>query len=162
MLLFPGDAQYGNWMSWDDAAFPLGGGEEISVKELLARTVFYKVGHHGSHNATLKGSAESGYANLDWLGREFPNEFVAVIPANERWAYAQITSRSPNGWQHPLKSIRAALEEKTGGRLFQSSIDFSEMKRHPASKDADWKRFTKRAAGSTGQDIYFDYWVPDE
>ena len=42
-LLFPGDAQWGTW----NAAL----GNPAS-RELLSRTTFYKVGHHGSHNAT--------------------------------------------------------------------------------------------------------------
>lgn len=48
VILFPGDAQVGSWDSWfqiKKPAFP-------DVTELLQRTVFYKVGHHGSHNAT--------------------------------------------------------------------------------------------------------------
>jgi len=42
-LLFPGDAQYENWM------FAL---SQPSVRELLADVDLYKVGHHGSRNAT--------------------------------------------------------------------------------------------------------------
>ena len=42
-LLFPGDAQWGAW----NAVL-----ENPSARGLLARTTFYKVGHHGSHNAT--------------------------------------------------------------------------------------------------------------
>ena len=43
VLLFPGDAQWGSW--------------DVNLKDplrasLLDRTTFYKVGHHGSHNAT--------------------------------------------------------------------------------------------------------------
>lgn len=44
-LLFPGDAQWGTW-----AAIV----EDEQAMELLARTTFWKVGHHGSHNATPK------------------------------------------------------------------------------------------------------------
>lgn len=42
-LLFPGDAQWGTW----SAALA-----DPEWAALLARTNFYKVGHHGSHNAT--------------------------------------------------------------------------------------------------------------
>lgn len=42
-LLLPGDAQWGTWhQALDDAEWA----------ELLKKTTFYKVGHHGSHNAT--------------------------------------------------------------------------------------------------------------
>lgn len=42
-LLFPGDAQWGTW----NAAL-----SEAKARDVLSRTTFYKVGHHGSHNAT--------------------------------------------------------------------------------------------------------------
>jgi beta-lactamase superfamily II metal-dependent hydrolase len=44
-LFFPGDAQHGTWQCAlaDD-----------EWRELLTKTNFYKVGHHGSHNATPK------------------------------------------------------------------------------------------------------------
>lgn len=42
-LLFPGDAQWGPWRAILD---------DPDACELLSRTNFYKVGHHGSHNAT--------------------------------------------------------------------------------------------------------------
>jgi beta-lactamase superfamily II metal-dependent hydrolase len=42
-LLFPGDAQWGTWK----AAL-----EDPEWQELLSKTAFYKIGHHGSHNAT--------------------------------------------------------------------------------------------------------------
>lgn len=43
VLLFPGDAQWGTWMSVL---------EDPQWRELLQRVNFYKIGHHGSHNAT--------------------------------------------------------------------------------------------------------------
>lgn len=42
-LLFPGDAQWGTWQ----AAM-----ENPAARALLKKTAFYKIGHHGSHNAT--------------------------------------------------------------------------------------------------------------
>jgi beta-lactamase superfamily II metal-dependent hydrolase len=44
-LFFPGDAQHGTWQ----CAL-----KDDEWRELLTRTNFYKVGHHGSHNATPK------------------------------------------------------------------------------------------------------------
>lgn len=44
-LLFPGDAQWGNWAAW----LAKQGSDSI-----LGDICFYKVGHHGSHNATPK------------------------------------------------------------------------------------------------------------
>jgi beta-lactamase superfamily II metal-dependent hydrolase len=48
-LLFPGDAQYGNWKAWLD---------QEDSDQLLAGVGFYKVSHHGSFNATPKGAVE--------------------------------------------------------------------------------------------------------
>lgn len=49
VLLFPADAQWGTW----DAML-----SEPSSRDLLARTTFLKVGHHGSHNATPRDFVE--------------------------------------------------------------------------------------------------------
>jgi beta-lactamase superfamily II metal-dependent hydrolase len=48
-LLFPGDAQWGSWNS------ALGNDQ---CRSLMKRTTFYKVGHHGSENATPKTAVE--------------------------------------------------------------------------------------------------------
>jgi len=42
-LLFPGDAQWGNWSTWL---------KENGADALLNEITFFKVGHHGSHNST--------------------------------------------------------------------------------------------------------------
>ena len=48
-LLFPGDAQWGTWQAiFADAEW----------REMLCKTDFYKIGHHGSHNATPKEFVE--------------------------------------------------------------------------------------------------------
>ncbi len=154
VLLLAGDAQYGNWVTWADKALPGQGNTELSVRDLLARTVFYKTGHHGSHNATLKGQPDSDYANLSWLGQgDLADEFVAFIPANEPWA------DKVKDWKHPLKSIRTALMEKASGRVFQSDVAFSAMARQGGSA-SDWTRFKKNAKGSGGK-LYFEYWIED-
>jgi hypothetical protein len=48
-LLFPGDAQIENW-SWALQDAP----DHAKTRKLLAQVDFYKVGHHGSRNATPK------------------------------------------------------------------------------------------------------------
>ncbi|MFO0984351.1 MAG: hypothetical protein U1E76_21940 [Planctomycetota bacterium] len=42
-LLFPGDAEYGNWRWWP---------ENMDSPALLEQVTFFKVAHHGSVNAT--------------------------------------------------------------------------------------------------------------
>jgi beta-lactamase superfamily II metal-dependent hydrolase len=48
-LLFPGDAQWGTWSAVM---------EDPEWKEMLGRVAFYKIGHHGSHNATPRDFVE--------------------------------------------------------------------------------------------------------
>ncbi|MFI6829952.1 MBL fold metallo-hydrolase [Kribbella sp. NPDC050241] len=48
-FLFPGDAQYGAWQHVLN---------DPRKKALLADAAFYKIGHHGSHNATPKAFVE--------------------------------------------------------------------------------------------------------
>jgi hypothetical protein len=138
VLLFVGDAQRGNWKSWTKGEWK-DGNDRITVRDLMARTVLYKVGHHASHNATLHGTTDDDYANLSWMGQgKYADEFTAMITAVKRWAFAL----KPKPWRHPLPSIRKALEEKTAGRLLQTDTD-SVAK--PDSVDAaDWQEFEDR------------------
>ena len=59
VLLFPADAEFGNWESWHkDLEWPVKINGQIVKKNaeyFLNKTVFYKVGHHLSHNGTAKG-----------------------------------------------------------------------------------------------------------
>jgi hypothetical protein len=153
VLLFVGDAQRGNWVSWAKHSWKVGG-KTVTARDLLARTVLYKVGHHGSHNATLAGSAEDSYANLSWMGQgEAGREFAAMITAVNAWA-VQV---KPTPWIHPLPSIRRALLKKAQGRVLQMDIDQPER---PDDVPADaWAEFTSR---TTFNDLYFDYDVLDE
>jgi hypothetical protein len=53
-LLFPGDAQIENWQYALDMAR-----KDPKISKLLTETTLYKVGHHGSRNATPKSLWES-------------------------------------------------------------------------------------------------------
>jgi hypothetical protein len=148
VLLFAADAQRGNWAAWAAKSFR-DGKEKVDVRELLGRTVLYKTGHHGSHNATLSGAASSELPNLSWLAREkYAGEFTAMITAVRAWAIGKA------GWDHPLKSIKDALLEKCAGRVFQTDTDFDKMKKPIDAADRPWKSFQSRASGSA---LYFDY-----
>ena len=48
-LLFPGDAQWGNWKFWLD---------KDEADAILSGITFLKIGHHGSHNSTPRGALE--------------------------------------------------------------------------------------------------------
>lgn len=104
VLLFAADAQIGNWRSWSDLTwFGECGEPEVTGSDLIGRTVLYKVGHHGSHNATLTG----------WVEKMSP-DLVAMIPVDEAWA------QSKQGWQHPADAVREALEKRTKGRILRA------------------------------------------
>ncbi|MBE9637371.1 hypothetical protein [Salipiger mangrovisoli] len=151
VLLLAADAQYGNWMSWDDGSWTVAG-RKITVRDLLGRTVLYKVGHHGSHNATLKGEASSDYPNLWWMATAdgAAEEFTAMIPAHRDWAL------NTAGWDHPLPSIRSALMRKAQGRVLE--IDKGAPDRPPDLPLPEWLRFTGRLQVS---DLFIQYDIED-
>jgi hypothetical protein len=103
VLLFAADAQVGNWLSWQDVRFSVAG-NTVKGPDLLARTVFYKVGHHGSHNATLKAKGLEQMAALK----------VAMLPTDQKMA------EKVDWGDFPEPHIVKRLKEKTGGRVIRS------------------------------------------
>ena len=97
VLLFAADAQTGNWASWKKVKWER---SDVSTDDLLARTVFYKVGHHASHNATLVEAFEK-------IGHP---ELVALIPVHKK--DPNITKK--NGWKMPARNLFKRLVEKDG------------------------------------------------
>lgn len=151
VLLFTGDAQRGNWISWAKLDWQVDG-KTVSARELLSRCVFYKVGHHGSHNATLDGAADDSHPNLAWMAQdELEDDFVAMIPANTAWA----TTKS-RPWQHPLPAIEAALQEKARGRVFRS--DRARIEKPDELSTNEWRAFRRR---TVEKKLYFEYAVLD-
>ena len=69
----------------------------VRTADLLRRTVFYKVGHHGSHNATLK---ESG---LELMTNPV---LVAAIPVDQEFA------NTSKHWEMPAKVFFARLSKE--------------------------------------------------
>lgn len=108
VLLFAADAQVGNWMSWPDCKWKVKG-KEVTGEDLMRRTVFYKVGHHGSHNATLK---ERGLELMESLQ-------TAIIPVNQEVA-------KKKGWgAMPLTPLVTALKKRTSAKGFVLRTDKS-------------------------------------
>jgi hypothetical protein len=102
VLLFVADAQVGNWESWQNLSWQVGG-TKVTGPDLLARTIFYKVGHHGSHNATLKENGLESMTNLR----------IAAIPVNHEMALKK-------RWGNmPLPQLVAALAAKTNGKVLR-------------------------------------------
>lgn len=105
VMLFVADAQVGSWLSWADLKFTVPGrSQPVPAHDLLRRTVFYKVGHHCSHNATLKGGG---------LELTMRDDLTAFVPLDQATAKAQ----GPKGWQMPAPPLAKALRERTGNRL---------------------------------------------
>lgn len=110
VLLFPGDAQVGNWLSWEPLTWTLdepGGERTVDTRDLLERTVLYKVGHHGSHNATLR---EQGLELMQ------SPDLAAMIPVYEDQARRQ----GKKGWAMPFAPLLEALQAKALGRILRA------------------------------------------
>ncbi len=104
VLLFAADAQVGNWLSWQNTRWTVDSAT-VTGPDLLARTVYYKVGHHGSDNATLKEKGLELMASKD---------LAAFIPTNEEDA-------KKVGWgQMPFGSLLDALNDRCGGRVIRA------------------------------------------
>ncbi|MET0753068.1 MAG: hypothetical protein ABWZ66_06830 [Pyrinomonadaceae bacterium] len=112
ILLFPGDAQFGNWISWKDLSWEIldkhNHKTTVTTADLLNRTVLYKVGHHGSHNATLR---EHGLEMMN------SPELVAMIPVDRKKAASKTTKTNPKGWEMPQEHLFKRLQEKAKGRV---------------------------------------------
>ena len=102
VLLFAADAQIGNWLSWATLSWPLDGAT-VTGPDLLRRTIVYKVGHHGSHNATLK---PGGLDIMDALK-------YALIPVDAAMALKKRWGRMP------LTELVDELTKRTQGAILR-------------------------------------------
>lgn len=120
VLLFPGDAQVGNWLSWEALQFkvPADDGERtVTAQALLRQTVLYKVSHHGSHNATLR---EQG------LERMVHPELVAMLPVDEAFAHDK------KHWEMPYGQLYTRLLERTARRVLRANRNLTAAEIHQA------------------------------
>lgn len=101
VLLFPGDAQWGLW----DAILA-----DSQTRDLLGSTTLYKVGHHGSHNATAKSFATgvlapnatslmSTHQVNDW---PIPNEKLVTELKRGPRALARTDRRADGSAEHAM------------------------------------------------------------
>lgn len=108
VLLFAADAQIGNWLSWNDHTWTVqddaGAEHVVTTEELLSRTVLYKVGHHGSHNATLRQKG---------LEKMTSSQLTAMLPVDQEFAHDR------KNWHMPHEPLYEALVEKTNGRILR-------------------------------------------
>ncbi len=153
VLVFPGDAQFGNWISWKDLSWDVrdknGNITEVKTADLLARTVLYKVGHHGSHNATLR---EHGLELMNSL------ELAAMIPVDREKAKSK-------EWEMPEGHLFERLKEKTQGRIIIADEPDHDGLNERCKKDGDFikrvkfaeTKFTIAGQAITGQPLYVEY-----
>ncbi len=99
--------------------------------DLIARTVLYKVGHHGSRNATLQGKG---------LEMMTSTELVAMIPVDEKWAKDMMK------WDHPDERLTARLMEKARGRVLRSDSipEGGSISKPMEATDREWKSFLEK------------------
>jgi hypothetical protein len=82
-------------------------GKEVTGPDLLRRTKFYKVGHHGSHNATLR---ELGLEQMTSLE-------CAFVPVDHEMAVKKRWN------QMPLNDLMERLNEITDERVVRIDED---------------------------------------
>jgi hypothetical protein len=142
VLLFAADAQVGSWLSWRKLNLK-NGRNDMPALELLARTVFYKVGHHCSHNATLR---ENGLKLMQ------DDRLVAFIPLDMETAKKQGGKDSQGkqkGWDMPAKPLLEALKKHTGDKVVISDASV----KNPLSNNALASGFVDLT------DTYVDYFL---
>ena len=139
-MLFSGDAQWGNWANFLFGG-PIGTPGQIALtaqsQTILGNLDFYKVGHHGSTNAT-------------------PMDVVKAMKAG----CVAMCSTDPGAYGNPAKGtevprtpLLAALMAKSGNQLARS--DQVAVGDHPPSADlpALAAPFKSEVAGT------IDYWI---
>jgi len=139
VLLFVGDAQVGNWQSWASVKFA---DSTVNVTDLLARTIFYKVGHHESHNATLKEGGLEGMTS---------SKLVGAIPVDEEFA------RTSKRWDMPARPLLAALQEKTAGRILRGNSNSPRDSSRPEKlAENEWREFQQN---TNVQEHFIEYFL---
>ena len=105
VLLFAADAQIGSWLTWP--ALHWGeGSTRVTGRDLLERTVYLKVSHHGSHNGTRKG---------DGLELMRHKDLAAFVPTNKHDAENKCKWRN-----FPFDPLLDVLGRKSQKRLIRA------------------------------------------
>jgi beta-lactamase superfamily II metal-dependent hydrolase len=116
-LLFPGDAQWGTWKAALD---------DPVTRELLAKTTFLKVGHHGSHNATP----------VSFVQTVLSNNVIGMVPTKEgtnRWNIPQYELLE-NLREHGL-FIRSDVADVEDASIFNRTDKFVEVSLQVVSEE---------------------------
>ena len=129
VILMAADAQLGDWLSWHDYTWEVpkanGSIRKLQAKDLLARTIVYKVGHHSSHNAT---AVEHGLEMMT------DSSLVALIPLDKKVA-------DNKNWSMPAEKLYERLLVKTRGRVLRSDTGWPEDGERPNSvTTSEWRK----------------------
>jgi beta-lactamase superfamily II metal-dependent hydrolase len=140
-LLFVGDAQWGNWASWLYGRAVTGSDPGISdrAKGILGSIDFYKVGHHGSTNATPIPAV--GALNHDC---------VCMCSTARGW-YGSLAKKT----EVPRTALIDALEARSGNRLVCS--DWIPAGSEKAAPEALQELPALPEVFSTPGELYIDY-----
>ncbi len=108
-LIFAGDAQVGNWLSWGSQDYALamkdGANTTFKIDDLLKRAAFYKTGHHGSHNATMR---ERGLELMT------DPRLTVMIPVD-----VFVAHEKKNWTKMPFPNLVKRLKERANNRVVQ-------------------------------------------
>ncbi len=141
-LLFVGDAQWGNWAYWLYGKAVTGSIPGISdrAKQILGTIDFYKVGHHGSTNATP-------IPVVDAL-----NQQCAAMCSTATGCYGTPSKKT----EVPRTALMDALEKRTALRMVRSDwIAAGDAKPDPQARE----ELPNLPDGFTSpnEDLYIDY-----
>ena len=140
-LLFVGDAQWGNWAYWLYGKAVTGSDPGITARarDILGSIDFYKVGHHGSTNATP----------IPAVGAL--NQACAAMCSTATGAYGSPDKKT----EVPRTALIGALETRTGNRLVRS--DWVPTADTKPDKDARQEIATLPEGFSSPGQLYIDY-----
>lgn len=104
VLLFPGDAEADCWRSWQGLSWAIDGGL-VTTGDLLSRTIYLKVAHHGSRNGILGENGRDLLVSPD---------LAAFVPTSEADARKV-------GWgEMPFHPLISELRQRASGRLIRA------------------------------------------
>jgi hypothetical protein len=171
VLLFAADAQVGNWLSWRDQPYGEPGEAKVKIEQLLDRVVLYKVGHHGSHNATVRRDPRdlsTADPNGAPFGLELMNDIIAMISVD----HDAVKKHMPDPWLMPHEPLYVRLRDKARRRVLRSDRKLepldknrdesdivptdSDWKTVPGLPNARWRKSADTFKTSTEEPLYYD------
>jgi hypothetical protein len=141
VLLFAADAQVGKWLSWLPLQWKRDDGSVVTTAQLLQNTVLYKVGHHGSHNATVKQTTDGKPWGLSLMTHK---DLVAMVSCDTVIAWQQ-----SGHWKMPDPDLLPHIQDATRGRYLR--IDEGVPPKSSGAQPADpaaWQAFLQQITPS--------------